>query len=257
VLTPKKSLGQHWLKDSGVIAKIVAACQPASGVLEIGPGTGVLTRPLAAAAQVLAIEIDPRAAEELSGTLPKAQILTGDVLQADLPALLETLPEPRTLVSNLPYYITAAVAEKVCEAAQHLDRAVLMMQAEVAERLMAKPGDSARGSLSVFVQYFFEVESVCKVPPSAFYPPPKVDSRVLLFAPRQGRGPNEALFRLVRAGFKQPRKTLANNLSGLAGGKEAAVDWLSIAGISPAARPHQLTEEDWLRLAAPGRIPKS
>lgn len=237
---PRKSLGQHWLVSEAHIRKIVDAVGEVGGVLEIGPGKGILTAPLSARSPLIAIEIDVRMVEAVLRAAPNAVVEAADVLQVDLGALLDRLEEPRAVVSNLPYYITAAVVSRLCEVSALFDFAVLMMQEEVAQKLMAEAGDSRRGSLSVAVQRHFEIESITRVPAGAFKPPPKVESRVLRFVSR--RLPVDTpLERLVRRGFKQPRKTLANNL----GDREV----VELAGLSSSVRPHQLREEDWVRLA--------
>lgn len=181
----------------------------------------------------------------LTDTAPKARVIEEDALKADLGALLESLPEPRAVVSNLPYYITGPLLTRVAEARARFDRAVLMMQKEVADRVVAKPGDSARGSLSVFLQAQFEISKVASVPAGSFYPPPKVDSTVLLFVPTAS-GDNQALFDMVRRGFTQPRKTLANNLAGHSGvRREAVAAILESIGLDARVRPHVLTLDQW------------
>jgi 16S rRNA (adenine1518-N6/adenine1519-N6)-dimethyltransferase len=179
---------------------------------------------------------------------PKVEVIQADVLKADLSALLARLNEPRAVVSNLPYYITAAIVSRLCEVSESFETAVLMMQEEVAAKMTAPAGDARRGSLSVAVQRHFEIESVCKVPAGAFKPPPKVESRVLKLISKR-LAVDEGLERLVRQGFRQPRKTLANNL-----GDKALVER---AELSPSVRPHQLREEDWDRLAQLRRSPTS
>lgn len=222
-----------------MVQAIVEAAQPVSGVLEIGPGLGVLTRPLAQHAQVLAVEVDRGLAERLAGELPEVRVHTGDALQFDWDEALAGLPEPRALVSNMPYNITGPLLGKALEVRQSIGHAVLMMQREVAERILAPAGDSARGALSVSVQSAFEVRRVVDAPPGAFEPPPKVASVVLRLVPRARTEPPG--FRdVVRRGFSQPRKTLANNL----GSARAVVE----AGLPANVRAHQLTEEDWDRL---------
>lgn len=247
-VSPKKSLGQHWLVSEEHVRKIVDAVGEVRGVLEIGPGKGILTGPLSGKAPVIALELDPRMAAATLRAAPNVEAVEADVLKADLKSILERLEEPRAVVSNLPYYITAAVVSRLCEVSESFETAVLMMQEEVAAKLLAPPGDARRGSLTVAVQRHFQIESVCQVPPVAFKPPPKVDSRVLKLQSKR-LGVDIDLERLVRAGFRQPRKTLANNL-----GDKGLVEG---AGLSPSVRPHQLREEDWARLAQLKRSPTS
>lgn len=230
------------------IRQIVGAVGEAGGVLEIGPGKGILTAPLSRRCKVIAVELDARMVEATGRAAPSAEVIEADVLQADFAALLGGLEHPRVVVSNLPYYITAAVVSRLCEVSTLFDSAVLMMQEEVAQKLIAGAGDSRRGSLSVAVQRHFEIESITKVPAGAFKPPPKVESRVLRLASKK-LPVDRSLEQLVRKGFKQPRKTLANNL----GDREL----VERAGLSSSVRPHQLREEDWVRLAELVRSPSS
>lgn len=248
---PKKSLGQHWLASKSAADKIVSACTDAKGILEIGPGPGVLTQRLSTFAEVIALDLDSRCENALSEAAPDATFVLADVLEADLSALLRRLKTPRAIVSNLPYYITAAVLQRICDIADDIAFAVLMMQSEVAQRVAAVPGNSSRGSLSVLAQFFFRIEPVCSVPPSAFFPPPKVASQVLRFQTRRQREPFEGFFDFVRASFKQPRKTISNNIAnaGIAT-REVVEAELEDLGVSRTARPHTLTEEQWLSLAS-------
>lgn len=247
-VSPKKSLGQHWLVSGEHVRRIVDAVGEARGVVEIGSGKGILTGPLSGKAPLIALELDQRMVAATIRAAPNADVVEADVLNADLRAFLARLAEPRVVVSNLPYYITAAVVMRLCEVSHLFDAAVLMMQEEVAAKLLAEPGDSRRGSLSVTVQRHFKLETVCHVPPAAFKPPPKVHSRVLKLHSK-GITIDRALEALVRSGFRQPRKTLANNL-----GDKALIER---AELSARVRPHQLREEDWDRLAQLMRSPKS
>jgi 16S rRNA (adenine1518-N6/adenine1519-N6)-dimethyltransferase len=235
---------------------IAAACLPAGGIVEVGPGPGVLTQRLVAQAPVVAIDLDRRAGEALKESAPEAEFLCADILRVDLAAVLSELPEPRCLVSNLPYYITAAVVDLVCTTSRLIDRSVLLMQEEVAQKLMAPAGSSARGSLSVEVQYRFEVSTVCKVPPGAFLPPPKVHSRALFLVNKRAPAPPERLFDFVRKAFKQPKKTLANNLVAAGLAKRDAEAAIAGLGLDPMVRPHLLSELDWVRMASRVRIPR-
>lgn len=212
--------------------------------MEIGPGPGILTRPLAAdGRRVRALEIDHRLARVARELAPAAEVLDGDAMTADLAALLGDLPVPRALVSNLPYYITHPLVERILAARANWSFAVLMMQREVALKWLARPGQRERGSFSVYLQAVCEVRRVADVPASAFVPPPRVDSVVLELIPRAGSEWPEDLEKLVRTGFKQPRKTLANNLKGSPW--EGRVD---AVGLDPLVRPHDLSEEQWRSL---------
>src|SRR5579871_5760124 len=173
-----KGLGQHFLCSRPAVDAIVDRVRSVKGVLEIGPGPGVLTGPMSEIAEVTALEIDPRMIELLKDSAPKAQVLQIDALKGDLSEVLAGLPTPRAVVSNLPYYITGPLLTKISEARGRFQVAVLMMQREVADRVVAEAGNSNRGSLSVYLQSQFNIELVKRVPAGAFLPPPKVDSTV-------------------------------------------------------------------------------
>lgn len=249
-LRPDKGLGQHFLVSAATVDAIVGAASSCPGVLEIGPGPGVLTGPLSEAAErMVALELDERMPSLLSESAPRAEVRGEDALKADLSAILLDLPAPRAIVSNLPYYITGPLLARIAEARAHLDVAVLMMQKEVADRILAKPGKRERGALSVALQSQFEISRVAHVPAGAFLPPPKVDSSVLKLVPRESGLSDEAL-RLVRLGFAQPRKTLTNNLvAGLHITRDEAVERVERIGLLETVRPAELSEADWVRLA--------
>ncbi len=265
-MTPRKALGQHWLVDDRVAQRIVAESLPAGGILEIGPGAGILTRYLVKNAPVIAVDIDPRSGECLKEVAPEARFLLGDILQLDIKRVAESLPLPRVVVSNLPFNIATAVAERLYEYADLFERCVLMFQREVAQRLIAPAGDRRRGPLSVLLSMKFRMEWVMLVAPRSFFPPPEVSGAVLRWHRRE---PIPALpfggEELVFAGFRAPRKTLENNLCEYwkeVGGdlkkvREQVQVMLSGAGIDGRLRPHQLREEDWLRLIGQWRFPRS
>jgi 16S rRNA (adenine1518-N6/adenine1519-N6)-dimethyltransferase len=204
-----------------------------------------LTKPLSEQAQVVALELDPRMAPVLSESAPRAVVVFGDALAADLADLLSGLPEPRGIVSNMPYNITGPLLDRFTAVRGLVSRLVLMMQREVAEKIMAQPGDSSRGALSVRIQAWFDVRRVCLVPRGAFQPPPKVESAVLRLIPRDDPLP-ERFEEIVGAGFSQPRKTLANNLPAP---RDRAIAALDSLGLAETVRAHQLTEEQWIGLA--------
>lgn len=243
-ISPKKGLGQHFLCSSKVVSKIASRFEGYAGLLEIGPGPGVLTQALSeSVCQFTAIEVDSRMAAILAESAPSAQVVEADALVADLSGYLRDLPEPRGVVSNLPYYITAPLLQRIAEARASWCKAVLMTQKEVGVRILAPPGSRERGSLSVYLQALFQISSVCDVPPGAFLPPPKVDSIVLEFVPRDVNY-TEEFFAFVRGGFKQPRKTLANNLAALGFSREAVVH----ANLDELVRPQALNLEQWIEL---------
>lgn len=248
-ISAAKGLGQHFLCSGKVVEAIRLCFAGFSGLLEIGPGPGVLTSALSADRErMIALEVDRRMVPALAESAPQAEIRIADALETDLSKILAELPPPRGVVSNLPYYITGPLMTRIAEAAPSWDKAVLMMQKEVAERIIAPPGDSDRGSLSVYLQSQFAIEKVCDVPPGAFLPPPKVDSVVLEFVPLRSTF-EPAFFEFVRAGFKQPRKTLANNLVAIGLGRDEIAERLSKAGLDERVRPHMLTLEQWHSVA--------
>ncbi len=248
-LWASKGLGQHFLISSKVVNAIVESLSDCAGILEIGPGPGVLTSPLSERAEkMIAIELDTRMIAALHDSSPRAEVLQADALATNLDDLLEGLPHSRGVVSNLPYYITGPLLTKIAESRGHFDVAVLMMQKEVADRVVAKPKTSARGSLSVYLQLQFDIEQLVAAPAGAFLPPPKVDSAVLRFLPVSTTYPEE-LFKLIRLGFQQPRKTLINNLvSGYAIDRVKAQSVVMEAGFKETSRPQELTNEEWIKL---------
>ena len=249
-LSADKALGQHFLISSRVVNAICARVAECPGILEIGPGPGILTGPLSEqSAALIAIEVDERFPSLLLESAPKAQVILADALHADLMAHLAGLPTPKAVVSNLPYYITHPLLTLVADARSGFDKAVLMMQKEVAEKILSPAGKRERGSLSVFLQACFHIKEVVRAPAGAFMPPPKVDSIVLEFTPRPSPVPSDretSFFKLVRVGFTQPRKTLANNLAPY--GRERVVSALVVATLSLSIRPHELREADWVAL---------
>jgi len=248
-LSVDKRLGQHFLCSSRVVGAIAERLSLCQGILEIGPGPGVITTVVSESAEkTIAIEIDDRMIEALAESAPKAEVRKLDALKSDLGAILDELPEPRGLVSNLPYYITGPLLTRIAEAKAGYSKAVLMMQKEVADRVLAKERTSERGSLSVYLQSQFEIEKVISAPAGSFVPPPKVDSTVLEFRPLPETPSNE-FFKLVRLGFAQPRKTLANNLvTGYRITRDQALAWIQTAGLPELARPQELRLEEWHRL---------
>jgi 16S rRNA (adenine1518-N6/adenine1519-N6)-dimethyltransferase len=244
-LKADKGLGQHFLVSPRAIGQVVAAAEGLAGILEVGPGPGVITAPLSQRSKVVALEIDPRMVELLAEVAPSAKVVLGDALDADLGTLLASLPAPRGIVSNMPYNITGPLLERFTEARRWVDRLVLMMQREVGEKILAQPGDSARGALSVRLQALFQIVRVCLVPLGAFLPPPKVESIVLRLEPRDQSLP-ERFDAIVRTGFSQPRKTLVNNLKVP---RERVLTALSSLGLAEKTRPHQLTEDQWIELS--------
>lgn len=249
---PKKSLGQHWLKDPEILADIAEAAELTGDdvVLEIGPGLGTLTsRLLARANSVTAVEFDADLARKLPGQFPgkKLTVVNQDILQFDL----NQLPKNYKVVANVPYYIASKIVEKLMTAENKPSIAVLLVQKEVAERIAAEAGNIS--ILSVSVQIFAEAELDIEVPSQFFTPPPKVDSQVVVLRTRNNPliTPEDQrdFFRIVKAGFSAKRKKLRSSLSGGLGiDKSVAEELLKNAGISPDARAEDLAIEDWRRL---------
>jgi 16S rRNA (adenine1518-N6/adenine1519-N6)-dimethyltransferase len=256
-ITPKKSLGQHFLADPNTARRIVALADVERGdlVLEIGPGLGSLTLALlGAGAEVLAVELDARLAHVLAAVTAdqrgSLEIRVDDALAADWVSLLAGRG-PWACVSNLPYNVAVPVVMRVLETAPDVDRLLVMVQREVGERLAADPGDEAYGAVSVKVAFHAEAAVVGVVPPTVFVPRPKVDS-VLVRMRRRAEPPvavpsEEALFTLVRAGFAQRRKMLRRSLAPVLGPRVEAV--LTGAGVEPTARAEVLGLEQWAAVA--------
>ena len=256
-IAPRKSLGQNFLTDDDTARRIVrlAGIQPGEVVLEIGPGIGALTRHLAQAARhVIAIEIDrnliPILQQELAGAA-NVTILQADALAVDFAALLSDAgvdaSAPVRFVGNLPYYITSALIRRMLESSLDIRSIVLTVQLEVAERIVAQPGDMSL--LSVSVQVYGKPEQLMRLSPSVFYPQPDVDSAVVRITPYHQCDHPDTLFELARAGFSQRRKQLRNTLSaGLQLPKTDADELLADAAIDAARRAETLSIPEWMHL---------
>lgn len=223
---------------------------PAESALEIGPGPGILTSALAKRIPIVgAIELDKDMLAALAESAPSVRVIQANAMDVDWGEVLVTMPRTRALVSNLPYYITGPLLTRAAHAKEHFDQAVFMMQKEVADRILAKPADSNRGSLSVFLQLQFSIEKVIDVPPGSFLPPPKVSSTVLRFVPlavKDGVSMTASLARLVRMSFRMPRKTLANNLiAAQFGTREAVESALAALQLDHRVRPQFLENHQW------------
>ena len=232
---------------------------PESGVLEIGPGIGVLTAELAKRAKrVVSIELDTRLLPVLEETLAPFQnvkIVNGDVMKLDLHRLLtEEFPGMRVDVcANLPYYITSPVIMRVLEEKLPVSSLTVMVQKEAAQRLCAPPGTRACGAVSAAVQYYAEPKLLFEVGRGSFMPQPNVDSAVVRFSVRSAppvEAEERSFFALVRAAFGQRRKTVSNSVSALMGlPKDAVQEACAEAGISPTARAEQLSMEELAALS--------
>lgn len=263
----RQALGQHFLADPGVVARIVEALGPTARdlVCEIGAGPGVLTRALAPrAGRLVALEIDPALQAALASavrawpTVARVEVRLADARTFPYAELAALRPDPggRVLVAgNLPYSVSKPILEALLDARAALDEAVLMLQREVAARLTAPPGGGAYGALTLYWRLWADVELVEIVPPSAFRPPPAVESAVIHVTfrrtPRVGGLDERAFTRVVRAAFAQRRKTLANALRGGGLGTAPRVTGaLVAAGIDPGRRAETLRLDEFARLAA-------
>ena len=256
----KPKLGQNFLVDSEATQRIAASIGDLSGrtVVEIGPGRGAITGALAArAAHVLAVELDHDLAAALRvqfllDTSAHVTVCEQDVLQFDFAAAAAVAGQPLLIVGNLPYGITSPILLKLAACHAALDRAVLMVQREVADRVTAQPGSTAYGLLSVTVQMYGPAQRLFTLPPSAFSPPPDVFSTVFRwrFAPRFVElGVDENSFlRFVRSAFAQKRKTLANNLRAAAIPPAEIAAGLAQSAINPMARAEALSIENFAAL---------
>jgi 16S rRNA (adenine1518-N6/adenine1519-N6)-dimethyltransferase len=284
---PRRRLGQTFLVDANVAGKIVRAAQltGAQSVLEIGPGAGAVTRLLVQQARrVVAVEVDPVLVAMLGETAgPEVEVVEADFLTVDLDSVLASHTraprvaqasacpdEPRIAraspcdaqtketwrcVANLPYAITGPAIMRLLEAASWFDRMVIMVQQEVAQRLLAPAGDRARGLLTVLAEASCQVSAVGQVSRRCFYPRPQVDSTILSFAVRRPPSipPGVMPFfeRVVKAAFSTRRKTLANALSGPSGlglKKQDAILLLSQSGIAPGRRAESLSADEFMAL---------
>lgn len=258
MVVPKKSLGQHWLRDRDTLAYIADAADitKRDTVLEIGPGLGTLTSELLRrAGKVIAVEFDEELARKLPGQFPgkNLEVIQSDILSFDL----STLPKGYKVVANVPYYITSKIIELLMTASNKPATTVLLVQKEVAERLAAEPGDMS--ILAVSAQLFAEVTLGDVVPAELFTPPPKVDSAVVILETRSGplvEAQNEkAFFRLVKAGFSAKRKKIRSSLSGGLGlSKEQVETYLQHANISGDIRAEELAMGDWISLLKSGIV---
>jgi len=259
-LHPRRRFGQHFLISRRVLDRLLetAALTSQEGVLEIGAGIGTLTVPLAeVAGGVVAVEIDQDllpALRDAVARFPGVTVVQGDAMSLDLPRLVAPLPLPRKAVSNLPYNIASPLIVTLLERPLGFSRMVFTVQREVAERLSATPGGKDYGALSVAVQYRAAARIVMRVPSTAFYPPPDVESAVVLLEVRPKPAvhvDDEAVFfRVVRGAFAHRRKTLRNTLAGALDLDPAIVDAATKqAGIDPTRRGETLTLDEFASLS--------
>ena len=252
-----KKLGQNFLIKRGIVDEIVHAAEITVGepVLEVGPGIGTLTQGLAqSGADVTAIELDRRLLEVLDTTLASydnVRIIHGDVLKLDVPTIMNH--KPFKVVANLPYYITTPIIMSLLESKLPIERLVVMVQKEVALRMVAKPGTKDYGALSVAVQYYTEPDIVLDVPPKSFLPAPVVTSSVIRCILRD-KPPVDVIdeklfFRVVKAGFAQRRKTFANTMRTTGLSKEQIDDILVKANIDGQRRGETFSLQEFADVA--------
>jgi len=259
---PSKRLGQNFVVEQGTVRRIAALAAPAPDdvVLEVGPGLGSLTLALleAGAGRIVAVEIDQALAGDLPRTLAdrapaladRVTVISADALRVgerDLPAA------PSMLVANLPYNVAVPVVLHLLAAVPSLVRGLVMVQAEVADRMYAAPGSRVYGAPSVKLAWYATARSAGTVPRTVFWPVPNVDSRLVAFTrtdPPATSATREAVFALVDAAFGQRRKTLRAALAGWAGSAPEAERLLRAAGIDPGARGEALSVAQFARLAA-------
>lgn len=252
-----KKLGQNFLIKRGIVDEIVHAAELTVGepVLEVGPGIGTLTQGLAqSGADVTAIELDCRLLEVLDTTLASydnVRIIHGDVLKLDVPTIMNH--KPFKVVANLPYYITTPIIMSLLESKLPIERLVVMVQKEVALRMVAKPGTKDYGALSVAVQYYTEPDIVLDVPPKSFLPAPAVTSSVIRCILRD-KPPVDVIdeklfFRVVKAGFAQRRKTFANTMRTTGLSKEQIDDILVKANIDGQRRGETFSLQEFADVA--------
>ena len=262
---PRKRFGQHWLRSEKALNQILAAAalSKADRVLEIGPGTGILTHRLVALADaVIAVEVDWDLCKKLTDQFAQVDhflLLQGNILDLDLTEALVPFPNfqaPNKVVANIPYYITGPILEKLLGSLaapnpHPFESIVLLLQREVADRLYARPSSKAFGSLSVKVQYLAECEFICAVPASAFHPPPKVESAVVRLKPRlilPAAANPRFLARLVKLGFASKRKMLRNNLQSVIA-RDRFISLLEDLSINPQVRAEDLSVSQWVTLS--------
>ncbi|MCX7686787.1 MAG: 16S rRNA (adenine(1518)-N(6)/adenine(1519)-N(6))-dimethyltransferase RsmA [Fimbriimonadales bacterium] len=256
---PSKGWGQNFLTDRRVAERVLEAArlEETDVVLEIGPGLGALTLLMAPRVRrVIAVEVDARLVAILQSVIEEGgyeniTLIQANALSQPVPQLLRGETQAK-VVANIPYSITSPLLEHLLKAKEYLSLIVLTVQKEVAERLTARPGTSAYGALSVFVQYHTEAEYLGRVPADAFYPKPEVDSAIVRLTPVPDRLPPEEqkwLFKLVRAGFGKRRKTLRNALSALFNDPDRASAILRRTGIHTSTRAETLGLEQWMALA--------
>ena len=238
----KKSLGQHWLKNRVILNEIADLAGEGPLCIEIGPGLGFLTSSLLKRFdKVIAVEFDERLAKNLPESFPgnNLEVVNEDILKYDF----STLPRPYVVAGNIPYYITSPIIKKVLTTENKPEKVVLLVQKEVAERIVS----GKETVLSLFVRNYADATAELIVPAAEFTPPPKVDSQVIMMSPFKKPKVAEKVFNLIEMGFKAPRKKLIHNLAGLKP-KDELLRIFDEIEISSDARPGDLKLEDWDKL---------
>ena len=261
--TFSKALGQNFLVDPEVCPKMARLCgaDDCTGVIEIGPGAGVLTNELALVSRkVVAVELDKRLLPVLAETLAEhdnVKVINGDVIKLDLHKLIEDEFAGMDVVicANLPYYITSPIIMKLLEDRLPVKAITVMVQKEAADRICASPGTRESGAISAAVHYYSEPNKLFAVPKTSFIPSPKVDSAVIRLDVREeppvSTDDEKLFFRVVKAAFLQRRKTLSNSLSaGLSIPKAKTSEILIQAGIAGNARAEEMTMEQFAAITA-------
>ena len=257
-----KKLGQNFLVDDNLLAKIVARVDPhkEDRILEVGPGVGTLTLPLARKCHsLLAVEIDGRLIPVLGETLAgqdNVTLVQGDILKIDTAELCRRVfsASPVKIAANLPYYLTTPFLFKTLQSSLPLVSLTLLVQREAARRMLAGPGSKEYGVLSLLVKYYCQATLAFYVPPTVFFPRPEVESALVCLTPREKPAvqvPREdLLFQVIKASFQQRRKTLANALGGfLPGGKEQIQEIIAAAGLPAMVRGEDLSLEQFAILS--------
>jgi len=259
-LFPQKRLGQHFLVDRNILAKVIRTAQVEKGdvVLEVGPGLGEMTLALAQhAKKVIAVEIDSKLAVILKQKVrdfSNVEVVKSDILKMDFSQFLRKERHPIKVVANLPYQITTPLLFRFIESKEAFSTLTLMLQKEVAERMVASPGRKEYGPLSIFIQMFSDVSIRFFIKPSAFFPPPKVESAVVRMSfkekPVVKLEAEEWFKKVVKGCFGYRRKTLMNALkhSGLPL-PQSVESRMEKIGIDPRRRPETLTIQEFVHLA--------
>ena len=262
-LKPKKHLGQNFLTDPSTAKTIIAraALAPDEVVLEIGAGLGALTVPLAMSVKrVYAVEKDDQLlellkAELLANRITNCEVIAQNILEMKLETIAVTKPQKLTVVGNLPYGISSQILIKLIQSRSSIERAVLMFQKELAQRIGAEPGGRQYGRISAMLRYCADIRFLADIKASVFYPPPKVDSAVIEinFKPTTIYGPHDEdmLFKVIKAAFGNRRKTLKNALTAadLQIKSPIALQALSVAGIDPTRRAETLNPAEFVALS--------